>query len=434
MPRPPQASTSSAAGTFPSRRSTPGRKIARASPIDEQVAEVVVDERGRDVAPALIADRAHDRAHVEQRERGRPLDDHHHRGDRDRERSSPRGARRRTCSRSRRGLPHCGRRLRRSRLFSLRGQLVPVALQLRRPLAQPGAAVGALRHVRAHFRAALLADDAQLRWRVHRANIDRGPGPIRRGWPRRARRPAPGCRRLARSIRAGGARRLPASNSPDARELALATQLLGVLGELAEEPHRPSAPPGTSSPAQKSTSTPSIPLTAARTLLSSTSSVGYSTSAFPSSYWALRRCASETVMPPGRWSARPGSAGRRPAPRPCRGWGAGARPTTGRCSPRSPRPHHHLDAAGVHLPGTEVRGDARPGECPVDRVREDIIPVARRAGTASSSTARASAACIAGGRRRRRSPGRRRRPRRGCGCRRSETAPTMYWSSSTIPS
>ncbi len=55
-------------------------------------------------------------------------------------------------------------------------ELVAVALELRRPLADPGAAVGALGHVGADLRAAAAADDAELR-RAHAPRIPRPPQP-----------------------------------------------------------------------------------------------------------------------------------------------------------------------------------------------------------------------------------------------------------------
>ena len=62
IPSAPQASSSTAVGTLPSRRSTPVAKIARPSADDEQVADVDVGEGGGEQAPPLVLERDHQAA------------------------------------------------------------------------------------------------------------------------------------------------------------------------------------------------------------------------------------------------------------------------------------------------------------------------------------------------------------------------------------
>ena len=74
--------------------------------------------------------------------------------------------------------------------------------------------------------------------------------------------------------------------------------------------------------------------------------------------------------------ARPGSAGRRCASRPCPGSGAGARPTTGTCSPRSPRPASSSRPGGRRSPRSRSAAGSPPAGSPRKTgTREDIRPV-----------------------------------------------------------
>ena len=190
---------------------------------------------------------------------------------------------RRSASRLRRSA---ALRRRRSRAVLAHPDLVVGALELRGALAQPRAAVGALGHVGAHLRAAALADDAQL-----------GPGHERsiayraaHGQPRlrTARRddlgdqPAQVAGR-ARGSRAGGGRRSrcrAGPRPPRARRGSRARRRARRASRAGRGPSRGAA---TCSPRRKSTSLPSMPRQAARILLSSISSDGYSTSGSSSS-------------------------------------------------------------------------------------------------------------------------------------------------------
>ena len=141
----------------------------------------------------------------------------------------------------------------------------------------------------------------------------------------------------ARASRAGGGRRCRASiRSSTPSSSAAQPSSSACSRELVEQAAGHLRRRRPARRARKSTSSPSMPRSAARTLLSSTSSVGYSTSGSlvveerAQPVGERRRSA-----PRARPCARAGSAGRRPASRPCRGSGAGARPTRGRCSPRS---------------------------------------------------------------------------------------------------
>ena len=92
--------------------------------------------------------------------------------------------------------------------------LVADALELRRSLAQPGAAVRALGHVRADLGAAALADDGQLGV-AHLSEDNRPRALVRAACARRSRRPGREgrpCRR--RNRRAGGARRCRSRAGP----------------------------------------------------------------------------------------------------------------------------------------------------------------------------------------------------------------------------
>ena len=58
---------SSSDGTKPTRRSIAGQEDRDREPAGEEVADVVVDERRREVTPPLVADRPDDRAEVDRR-------------------------------------------------------------------------------------------------------------------------------------------------------------------------------------------------------------------------------------------------------------------------------------------------------------------------------------------------------------------------------
>ena len=146
----------------------------------EQVADVGVDPWSCEVAPPLAAgDLADDRSEVLDRDRARALDDHQHGRDHDRREHPVRAAL--EALRDPNPAP-AGTSL--GSLAAAAGptglarlQLVAASLELRRSLADPGAAIGALGHVGADLGPAAAADDAQLR----RAHAPRIPRPLR-GW------------------------------------------------------------------------------------------------------------------------------------------------------------------------------------------------------------------------------------------------------------
>ena len=323
-------------------------------PAGEQVADVVVDERRGEVAPPLVADRADDRAEVDHASGSRPP----------RSRAaaaeatsaaivaSGRSARSsvRPARSARRPRRSAALRRRRSRAILADPDLVAVPLELRRPLAQPGAAVGALGHVRAHLGAAALADDAQLGRRPSPQVLptrSSGLGGQRRSRAARARRSSPlrvGDRELAVSAGAVGEQVL------DRLELGAAAERVGVLGEqldqLASHLGRRDLLAGAE------VDQPPVGAVARGADLVVVDQLGRVLDqrlvVVVERAEAMREA--DDQRGERRPCARPGSAGRRSASRPCRGSGAGARPTTGTCSPRSPRPASSSRPGGRRSP------------------------------------------------------------------------------------
>jgi hypothetical protein len=157
----------------------------------EQVADVVVDERRGEVAPPLAVDRADDRAEIEDRQVRRPLDDEQQGGRQDRgdRRHRAVGEHGEAVAALPAPLAPFGRSAPAPLAPALaHPHLVANALELRRPLAQAGAAVRTLGDVGADLGAAVLADDAEL-WgrRLHSPQVSRS----RAATPRRALVPSP---------------------------------------------------------------------------------------------------------------------------------------------------------------------------------------------------------------------------------------------------
>ena len=113
IPSDPHPITSSSDATLPTRRSIAGQEDRDREPADEEVADVVVDERCREEPPPLVPDRSDDRAEVEDGEVGGPLDDER-RSRRPRARGSSPPAASRDRPRSSRSTPASATRLRRS--------------------------------------------------------------------------------------------------------------------------------------------------------------------------------------------------------------------------------------------------------------------------------------------------------------------------------
>src|SRR5204862_6505109 len=132
----------------------------------EQVADVVVDERGGQVVPPWRRPReALDGAELFQGQVRAPVHDDDGRRDQDRRQGDVRALDRE------REAPHPLAPLAPLRRTAtppvaaglLRGEGLAAALELRRALSEPRAAVRALGDVRTHLRTAALADDTQLR-------------------------------------------------------------------------------------------------------------------------------------------------------------------------------------------------------------------------------------------------------------------------------
>ena len=388
-------------------------------PDSEQVAEVVVDERGGEVAPRTRRRPGRRSPRGRSRVRSAARCDHEHRGRRASAAIVASGRSARSL-----GRPRARSASRAAALGGLAAAAVargprgrrtssPTALELRRPLAQPGAAVGALGHVRAHLGAAALADDAEL-GPASAMPSKYSPTPAPLGLAGRAIcavESARGRRRWRRRSRAGGGRRCRRPAGPRPRRARRAQPSSSAwLGEQLEQLARHL---GRRAPARRRGSRsgrPSVPWRGGADLVvvdqlgrvldqrlvvvvERAEPVGEARRPGP----RARRC------------ARPASAGRRPGSRPCPGSGAGARPTTGTCSPRSRPPRIiMLDPVGVDLPGAVVGRDAVAREGAEDRHPRRHQPGALPAPEGRvRPTGRAAAAGSGGSRRRRRSPGRR---------------------------
>ena len=216
--------------------------------------------------------------------------------------------------------------------------LVADPFELRRPLAQPGAAVGALGHIRADLGPAALADDGQLGV-AHRARITVRRAPAQGVWCARRSRAISARGRRVRSIVASWrcapvpltSRSSTASSSAPQPSAAASS----ASNSTARAPSRAAGPGrrrGSRSAARRCRGG------AARILLSSISSVGYSTSG---SLGVVER-AEAVGEADGERRERDGVLDPRllvEDPRLDRAEvrDAGARPTTGRCSRGSRR-------------------------------------------------------------------------------------------------
>ena len=186
----------------------------------------------------------------------------------------------------------------------------------------------------------------------------------------------------------------------------------------------PSRRPRPGGRGEKSTSSPSIPRTAALTLLSSTSSNGASTSGSPSSKSSAKpmreglghRRERGRVLEAGRLVEDPRLDGAQIR------MGPDVPPQVGVVVDRA-RVGHLLDPARVDLPAPVMRRHALAGEGPEDRRAAPTSSRCRGPPRRVSWTRGRAAGAGAGGcRRRRRSPCRGSRSRRGRACRRSAPA------------